>query len=115
MLRSSALATHLSITGNPRRHRSAVQLPPVRVADDADVFVFDSSRRADDWDVIADFRPGADKIDLSRTVKFAGADFDELLAAADQVEGDVVIDMGQGTLTLEDVDLGDLEADDFIF
>jgi hypothetical protein len=82
---------------------------------DADVFVFHNRRRADDWDVIADFRPGKDKIDVSRTEKFGGADFDELLAAASQSGSHVVIDMGHGTLKLEGVDLGDLDAEDFIF
>jgi hypothetical protein len=82
---------------------------------DADVFVYDSGRRSDDLDFITDFRPGMDKIDLSRTVKFAGADFDELLASANQIGADTVIDMGEGTLTLEGIDVEDLEAEDFIF
>jgi len=82
---------------------------------EGDVFVFDDNRRHDDFDVIVDFRPGIDKVDVSRTAKFRGADFEELLASADQVGPDVVIDMGQGTLRLEDFDLSDLEATDIIF
>jgi hypothetical protein len=82
---------------------------------DADVFVYDSDREIDDLDYITDFRPGVDKIDLSRTDKFGGADFGELLASAEQVGADTVIDMGRGTLTLEGVDAEDLSAEDFIF
>jgi hypothetical protein len=133
MLRSNALRTHSQIARNPPRHPSLRRFParpPVRgdalpwgflahegraVQFDADVFVYDSGRKSDDLDFITDFRPGMDKIDLSRTDKFAGADFDELLAAADQIGADTVIDMGEGTLTLEGVDVEDLEADDFIF
>jgi hypothetical protein len=82
---------------------------------EGDVFVFDDNRRHDDFDAIVDFRNGIDKIDVSRTAKFGGADFEELLAAADQIGRNVVIDMGEGTLTLEDIDLTDLEDTDFIF
>jgi hypothetical protein len=82
---------------------------------DADVFVFDSGRQVDDLDYITDFRTGVDKIDLSRTDKFGGTDFDELLASANQVGADTVIDMGEGTLTLEGIDVEDLVAEDFIF
>jgi hypothetical protein len=82
---------------------------------DADVFVYDSGREIDDLDYITDFRPGVDKIDLSRTDKFGGTDFDELLASANQVGADTVIDMGLGSLTLEGIDVEDLDAEDFIF
>jgi len=133
MLRSHPLPTHSSIARNPPRHRSlpAPQPREAVVGDtppwgllahegrsvhiDADVFIYDSSRKADDLDVISDFRPGKDKIDLSRTDKFGGTDLEEVLAAANQIGADTVIDMGHGTLTLEGVDVEDLEADDFIF
>jgi hypothetical protein len=82
---------------------------------DADVFVYDSGREIDDLDYITDFRPGVDKVDLSRTDKFGGTDFDELLASANQVGADTVIDMGLGSLTLEGIDVEDLDAEDFIF
>ena len=133
MLRSNPLRTHSHIARNPPRHHTLLQTqsrspsgsdtPPWgllahegrSVQFDADVFVYDSGRKSDDLDFITDFRPGMDKIDLSRTEKFGGADFDELLASADQIGADTVIDMGNGTLTLEGVDVEDLEADDFIF
>lgn len=133
MLRSHPLPSHSFTARNPPRHRSlpAPQPREAVVSDtppwgllahegrsvhlDADVFIFDNSRKTDDLDVIADFRPGKDKIDLSRTVKFGGADFEEVLAAANQIGADAIIDMGHGTLTLEGVDVEDLEADDFIF
>jgi peptidase M10/serralysin-like protein len=133
MLRSHPLPTHSTIARNPPRHPSLAQSQPRApsasdtppwgllahegrsVQFDADVFVYDSGRKTNDLDFITDFRPGMDKIDLSRTDKFAGADFDELLAAANQIGADTVIDMGYGTLTLEGVDVEDLEADDFIF
>jgi hypothetical protein len=133
MLRTNPLATHSFTAQNPPRHRSlpAPQLRAPSVSDtppwgllahegrsvhiDADVFVYDNNRKITDLDVISDFRPGKDKIDLSRTGKFAGADFDELLAASGQIGADTVIDMEYGTLTLEGVDVEDLDADDFIF
>ena len=130
MLRCSPIVTHSFVARNPPCHPSVER--PQSVGDDgppwgllaheglsvhldADVFVFDNSRRDDDRDVITDFRPGKDKIDLSRTARFGGADFDELLAAAEQIRGDIVINLGSGTLKLEAVDLTDLDAEDFIF
>jgi hypothetical protein len=133
MLRSNALRTHSHIARNPPHHpslRPARARAPVRsdslpwgllahegraVQFDADVFVYDSGREIDDLDYITDFRPGVDKIDLSRTDKFGGTDFDELLASTNQINGDTVIDMGRGSLTLEGIDVEDLDADDFIF
>lgn len=132
MLRTNP-PTHSHIARNPPRHPSMMPAParaPSKsdalqwgliahearaVQLDADVFVFDSGRESDDLDFITDFRPGVDKIDLSRTDKFGGTDFDELLASANQIGIDTVIDMGQGTLTLEGVDVEELSAEDFIF
>lgn len=132
MLRSNP-PTHSHIARNPPQHPSLMP-PPARtpakgdalpwgmIAHEAravqfapDVFVFDSGRTIDDLDYITDFRPGVDKIDLSRTDKFGGTDFDELLASAYQVGADAVIDMGQGSLTLEGIDVEDISAEDFIF
>jgi hypothetical protein len=110
MLPASPLNRPLASKTPPRRPPAFSDRAP-----EGDVFVFDDSRRHNDFDVIVDFVPGTDKIDLSRTAKFRGADFDELLAAADQVGPKVAIDMGLGTLTLENVDLADLDAADFIF
>src|SRR5262245_1632012 len=107
MLRSSS-TTHSHIARNPPRHASMMRSParaPIKsdgpawgllahegrpVQFDADVFVYDSGRRIDDFDLITDFRPGVDKIDLSRTDKFGGMDFDELLASSDQIGADTV-------------------------
>jgi hypothetical protein len=132
MLRSLA-RSHSHIARNPPRHPSmmpvSVRVPAKSeglpwgmlahearaVEFDVDVFVYDSGREIDDLDYITDFRPRVDKIDLSRTDRFGGTDFDELLASASQIDGDTVIDMGQGTLTLEGIDVEDLSAEDFIF
>lgn len=107
---------------SPARYPGALKNPLRRPAADthhasfdADIFVFDDSRRDDDFDVIADFRPGIDKIDLGRTAKFRGADFADLLDAIEQSGSAVVIDLGAGTLTLEGVDFEDLSDEDFIF
>jgi hypothetical protein len=118
---SSSTASHSFVARNPPLHPSlakAMGARPIRdLPESGDTFVFDDSRRDDDLDTIADFRPGIDKVDLSRTVKFGGADFDSLLAAADQIGSDIVVDMGegQGTLTFENVDVDDLDEGDFIF
>lgn len=121
---SSASSSHSFVARNPPLHPSLAKAMDARtirevpeVSETGDTFVFDDSRRDDDTDTIADFRPGIDKVDLSRTVRFGGADFDDLLAAADQIGNDIVVDMGegQGTLTFEGVDVDDLDEGDFIF
>jgi hypothetical protein len=118
---SPSTASHSFVARNPPPHPSLARAMEVRefpeVSETGDTFVFDDSRRDDDMDTIADFRPGIDKVDLSRTVRFGGADFEDLLAAADQIGSDIVVDMGegQGTLTFENVDVDDLDEGDFIF
>lgn len=67
-------------------------------------------------EIIVDFVPGAgteDRIDLST---IAGADdFDWVLAHAKDVEGSVVIDLGNGDeMTLANVTVASLHADDFL-
>jgi Ca2+-binding RTX toxin-like protein len=66
--------------------------------------------------VIQNFQAGAgagDQVDLS---KFAGAtDFKTLLAHAREVNGDVIIDFGEGdTVTLANLKVAQLNADDFV-
>jgi hypothetical protein len=84
---------------------------------DGDVFVFDDNRICDDFDVIVDFRPGIDTIDLSRSACFAGSDFVALSASVRQAGPDVVIDLGpgQGSVTCEATDVSALSEGDFIF
>ncbi len=64
-------------------------------------------------DRIEDFATGSDQIEFSLALF---ADFDAMLASAQQVEGDVVIAIdAQTSLTLEDIRLDSLSADDFRF
>jgi Ca2+-binding RTX toxin-like protein len=79
-----------------------------------DRFVF---RMGDGSDTVTDFTAGgsADHVRLAGW----GASFDtfaEVIAAADQVGADTVIDFGNGqTLTLQNVTLGNLTSADFLF
>jgi Ca2+-binding RTX toxin-like protein len=54
-----------------------------------------------------------DRIDLSQFG--AEADFAFVMSHAQQVDGNVVVDLGNEQMTLAGVDLGSLSADDFIF
>ena len=54
-----------------------------------------------------------DRIDLSQFG--ADADFAWVMAHAQQVDGNVLVDLGAEQMTLAGVDLGSLSADDFIF
>ncbi len=73
----------------------------------ADIFVADQGT-----EVITDFTPGVDKIDVS-----AGgiSNIYQLRAFASQVGGDTVASYEGGTLTFKGVSLGSLSAGDFIF
>jgi serralysin len=84
-------------------------------AADIDTFVFANSESDLDADRIVDFQPGQDWIDLSATERFGGEDFDDLLDEASQVGSDVVIDFGDGSLTLVNAQLNALSESDFIF
>ena len=78
---------------------------------DDDTFVFAPGNGAD---TIADFTDGDDKIDLSAFADIASVDD----LSMDQQESDVVIDLsnqGGGSITLQDFDIADLDASDFIF
>ena len=72
----------------------------------------------DDNDTITDFSAGAGTDDVINVAGF-GAAFDtfaEVMAAASDIAGDVVIDFGGGdTLTLENTAVAALHQDDFTF
>lgn len=73
----------------------------------ADTFIFDTSNGGQD--VIADFESGIDVIDLNNSLTF-----DAIIGVGTQDGADAVFDFGAGnTLTLRNVDLDDLTADDF--
>ena len=78
---------------------------------DDDTFVFAPGGGAD---TINDFGNGDDKIDLSAFTDITSLDN----LSMDQREGDVVIDLsnqGGGSITLQDFDITNLDASDFIF
>ncbi len=78
---------------------------------DADTFVYTTGGGND---TIVDFTDGEDKIDISDFTGITG--FDDINAHQDG--SDVVIDFsnyGGGTITLENFNLSDLDANDFLF
>jgi Ca2+-binding RTX toxin-like protein len=81
----------------------------------SDTFVFDNSEDDAEHDRITSFNAGEDRIDLRATERFGDEDFDDLMDQANQVGNDVVIDFGDGTLTIRDVDIDNLSASNFIF
>jgi Ca2+-binding RTX toxin-like protein len=81
----------------------------------SDTFVFASGGGAD---AITDFLSGSSVIDVIRLQGFGAAfySFAEVIAAAAQAGADTVITFGVGaTLTLQNLALADLDADDFAF
>ncbi|CAN0589134.1 unnamed protein product, partial [Laminaria digitata] len=74
-----------------------------------DTFAFDEDFGND---TITDFKPGNDQIDLSNV---GIPDMPTLLNNAEMDGNDTVITTDEGTITLSDVDLNDLSADDFTF
>ncbi|MFN8684001.1 calcium-binding protein, partial [Paracoccus sp. P2] len=74
----------------------------------ADVFVWNGGR-----DRITDFDSDDDRINLSHYARFDG--FGDIRAAASQVGNDVVIRAGNDQLVIEDIRLGQLGGDDFIW
>jgi len=79
--------------------------------DGADVFLFEGQF---DNDTISDFWAGTGRTDRI-WLRDQGIDsWDELQGAMTQNGDDVVITLDQGTITLENILLGDLVADDFI-
>lgn len=81
----------------------------------SDTFAYASGGGAD---VIADFLSGTSVIDVVRLTSFGAAfdSFAEVIAAATQNGANVVIAFGAGqSLTLQNIALADLDADDFAF
>ena len=77
----------------------------------ADTFVFDPNHGND---VVTDFTNGEDLIDLSEFSTISG--FSDLTVTSD--ENGVTIDLtahGGGTVLLQGFDIGDLDAEDFLF
>ena len=78
---------------------------------DEDTFVFTADHGND---TVMDFADGEDLIDLAQLSGIAG--FDDVTITADG--NDAVIDLtahGGGTIRLEDFDVADLDAEDFVF
>jgi len=86
-----------------------------------DTFVFgDDNPWNDDNDVgddvITDFNPDQDKIDVSGTDEWGGEDFDEILEDFHQEGDDLVLEMDNGnTITIENTTIDELSEDNFIF
>ena len=82
----------------------------------ADTFVF-SGGEGPEMDIIADFAPGVDTLDLTQAEDFFG--FNDLTNGGDrymyQVGDNTVIKYYDHSLTLNNVNMEDLSADDFLF
>ncbi len=77
----------------------------------ADIFVFGA---ATGNDIITDFQRNADDIELD--IAATGlANFGDVQAAATQIGTDVVIALASGTITIEDLLVGQLNASQFLF
>lgn len=78
----------------------------------ADIFIF---RKGQGNDTITDFQAGSAKGDVIRLDKTVLSDFKDVLSHATEKSGDLIIDYGNNTIKLEDVDKSDLRANDFFF
>ncbi len=82
--------------------------------DDADTFIFDLDYFADEHSTITDFEAGVDQIDLRGHEYVSNAD--QVLANLEQVDPDtVVFTYGQASITLENTQVANITADDFLF
>jgi fibronectin-binding autotransporter adhesin len=78
-----------------------------------DLFVFDDNGGAD---TVTNFTAGAGTADVLDLTAFGFADFTDLLNSASQVVGDTVIDLDgvDDSVTLLGINVGNLDADDFL-
>lgn len=76
----------------------------------SDQFVFEDGAGSD---VVTDFAPGIDWLDLSAIASIAT--WSQLTQAATERAGDLVIDLGAGSLRLAGIDLAELGSGDILF
>lgn len=80
----------------------------------ADTFVFVNREDDTDQDIVTDFELGIDLLDFSDNANFID-NVQEFQQYSQQVGADVVIDTGDGSVTLQNVQLADFTNDDFLF
>lgn len=78
----------------------------------ADIFIFITDRDDNDQDIVTDFVVGDDRLDLDDTIIDDYGDYQD---RATQVGANTVIDTGDGTITLEGINMLALSNADFIF
>ena len=71
-----------------------------------DLFIYSGGR-----DVIIDFKPGSDRIDLSAYV----SSFEDILAVAQDTPDGVMLGDEDGSIVISGVSLNSLSAGDFLF
>ncbi len=81
---------------------------------DSDTFVFINDTSSAEFDVVTDFEVGIDQLDFSNNINRVD-NYAEFLQYSMQDGANVVIDTGQGSITLENVQLTDLTPSDFVF
>jgi len=84
--------------------------PVLKVGSGADQFIF-SDGFGDD--IIRDFEAGQDRLDFSNLSDFTDAA--DVLASATQLGNSVIIQAGDNSVTLQGVELSELNENDFVF
>lgn len=80
----------------------------------ADRFVFVNREDDADQDIVTDFEFGIDLLDFSDNANFID-NFQEFQQYSQQVGADVVIDTGDGSVTIQNVELANFSNEDFLF
>ena len=80
----------------------------------ADTFVFINREDDADQDIVTDFEFGIDLLDFSDNANFID-NFQEFQQYSQQVGADVVIDTGDGSVTIQNVQLAEFSNNDFLF